>query len=218
MAVRLFLCVEPSPCSVALPPTAAERGLGSTESTAERQRERHARQRKKFRENYPRRHEHPAEKEPELMGKEKVRPIVEARRADDERVRIEHQRQKVGITAEVFLSDELEGASGFRWQELRALWTQRGGKGEELRRAVQDAPYRFRREEADGGALYVYPKEAAKHRPERQKPAAVVPMRHEAKPQPAWTLHQISEEHPLVCECHDCTTRAPSYAKIGSTA
>ena len=146
---------------------------------AERQRERHAKQRKKYRENYPRRHEHPADRQPELMGKEKVRPIVEARKADDARARIERQRQKAGITAAVFLADEMKGVLALRWQELRARWTQRGGRGEDLRLAVQDGPYRFEREEADERHLYVYHgkhHEAGEPRSKEREPARVLPI------------------------------------------
>ena len=63
------------------------------------------------------------------------------------------------------------------------------------------------------------------HRSGREAPAVVVPMRPDnpatvagLSTRPTWTLHPISEEHPLDCECHDCTTRAPSYAKLGGTA
>ena len=55
-----------------------------------------------------------------------------------------------------FLADELDGATGERWKELRERWIVRGGKGENLMRAVRDGPFVFKREEEDFGNLYVY--------------------------------------------------------------
>jgi hypothetical protein len=68
--------------------------------------------------------------------------------------RMEEQRRKVGTTAEVFVADNLRGASGFGWRELRQLWTERGGRSDDLIRAVRAGPWELKRE-ADG-ELCVY--------------------------------------------------------------
>ncbi len=207
---------------------------------AERQREKHAKERRKYRENYPRRHEHPADKVPELMGKEKVRPIVEARRADDERARIALQRQKVGETAEAFLTDALdlayfEGEEGVRYQEVYERWTARGGSGEDLRRAVLSGPFRFELGDA-AGDLYVYPTDLTPP-PDKDEPAAVVPIPNgapvaipeteDARPRKPYKRADGVYVHPPGCACEWCDDSelapAPRYARpysggIGGTA
>jgi hypothetical protein len=50
--------------------------------------------------------------------------------------------------------DNLRGASGFGWRELRQLWTERGGRSDDLIRAVRAGPWELKRE-ADG-ELCVY--------------------------------------------------------------
>jgi hypothetical protein len=146
---------------------------------AERQRKRHADQRRKYR----RRHEHPADEDQgELLGPERTAEILEQRRKDEERRWIEQQRQKVGMTAAVFVADELEGIAGVRWRELRQRWIEKGGNAEDLRRAVTFGPFRFEREPSDEH-LYVYPGSTAG---DRSNPASVAPL-HRAEPQPDTT-------------------------------
>jgi hypothetical protein len=190
---------------------------------AERQLERYEKQRRNFR----RRHEHPADEEPALMGRERMAETLEERRKDDERRWIEAQRQKVGTTAATFLADELEGVSGVRWRELRDRWTERGGKHEDLRRAVTHGPFRFQREAVDDNALYVYPGSRAA---ERETPASVAvlhdlaprPGRPEeepcSKPRPARAQPYKRADgvyvHPGDCACEWCgQDLAPNYAK-----
>jgi hypothetical protein len=197
-----------------------------------RQDEKYADQRRKYREHIAavRRGEIPAkaDKEGDLLGKERMAPIVEARQADDARARIEEQRAKVGITAEVFLTDEMEGVLALRWQELRVRWTQRGGRGEDLRLAVRDGAYRFEREEADEGHLYVY-HEAREPRPDREQPAAVVPINNgapvampeteDARPRKPYKRADGVYVHPPDCACEWCEEPpARNYVRIGSTA
>ena len=93
---------------------------------------------------------------PELMGPERVKEIFAADAERDHAARVEEQRRKAGTTAAVFLVDEMGRAPAMRWRELREAWILRGGKGEDLRGAVVSGPYAFRREAADGDALYVY--------------------------------------------------------------
>jgi hypothetical protein len=166
------------------------------------------RQAKKYaeqRENYRERRDAPTDPTPMLAGPEKVREIVEAAERRDQAACVEEQRRKVGTTPETFLADAIQDASGFGWRELRALWMAKGGKTEDLRRAVKD-PYRFRRE-YDGGPLYVE-RVGATPEPER-------------KPAPVAILHEPDDwrSHPLDCVCHKCLSPMPTrYARAWSGA
>jgi hypothetical protein len=93
---------------------------------------------------------------PELAGPERVKEIFAADAERDHAARVEEQRRKVGTTAETFIADALEGVSGFGWRELGDLWRERGGRREDLRRAVVDpsSSWTFGREE-DTGLMYV---------------------------------------------------------------
>jgi Domain of unknown function (DUF3854) len=144
---------------------------------AERQRARYEKQRRAFR----RRHEYPADTdEGPLLGAERMAEILEERRKDEERRWIEAQRQKVGTTAAVFLSDELQSVAAVRWRELRERWLEHGGKAEDLRQAVTHGPFRFEREHTDDNALYVYPGSTVE---ERETPASVAVL-HDLAPRP----------------------------------
>jgi len=154
---------------------------------------------------------------PELAGPERTAEIVAAAEKRDRAARLEEQRRKVGTTAETFLADALEGNSGFGWRELRALWTAKGGKPEDLRRAVK-APYRFRRE-YDGGPLYVERTGAA---PETERePAPVAVLRgpeNLKKPKTESPPVEDWRSHPLDCPCSDCVAPMPTYARARSGA
>jgi len=147
----------------------------------------------------------PAEKTPELAGPEKAAQIISKDEERDRQARLEEQRRKVGVTAEVFLAETLQGVSGFGWRELRALWIAKGGKPEGLRRAIKH-PYRFRREH-DSGPLYVERVGAA---PDMEREPAPVAILHEPE---GW------RSHPLECECHECLSAMPTrYARAWSGA
>jgi hypothetical protein len=128
--------------------------------------------------------------------------------------------------------DALRDASGFGWRELRALWKAKGGKLEDLRRAVKD-PYRFRRE-YDGGPLYV---QRTGTDPESEREPAPVAILHEPenltkphissftlippnlkKPETERPPPEDWRSHPLDCECPDCAAPMPTYARAWSGA
>jgi len=172
----------------------------------------------------------PTDPTPELAGPERVREIVEAAEKRDQAARVEEQRRKVGATPETFLADALQDVSGFGWGELRALWKAKGGKSEDLRRAVKQ-PYRFRRE-YNGGPLYVEQTGAAPERepapvavlrepenlkkPETEPPAVVVPIGTTLKRPPM--VAGIYKHDPL-CDCEWCDTPLqPKYATAWSGA
>jgi hypothetical protein len=153
----------------------------------------------------------PTDPTPELAGPERAREIVEAAEKRDHATRVEEQRRKVGTTPETFIADALEGNSGFGWRELGALWKAKGGKTEDLRRAVK-APYRFRRE-YDGGPLYVE-RIGAMPEPERD-PAPVAVLREpENLTKPHISPPEDWRSHPLDCECDECLAPMPMrYAR-----
>ena len=164
-----------------------------------RQRERYDRNRAAFRERLEaeKRGEAPKpEPVPELAGRGRVAEIFAADAERDHAARVEGQRRKAGTTAAVFISDALEGVSGFGWRELGDLWRERGGRREDLRAVVVDpsSPWTFGREE-DSGLMYVERRggewdiRTQKTRggernvsASKKTPAEVVPMRRETNP------------------------------------
>jgi len=100
----------------------------------ERQKTRHDEERRQHRENGP---EPPAEKPPPLMGPAKVRKIVDARGKEELAARIEHQRQKVGITAETFVFDKLKALGQIRLALLMEVYEDAGGDPWDIPPAVR---------------------------------------------------------------------------------
>jgi len=173
---------------------------------------------------------------PKLAGPEAVRENVAVAEKRDHAARVEEQRRKVGTTPATFLADALQDASGFGWRELRALWMAKGGKPEDLRRAVKD-PYRFNRE-GGKGALYVERRTGGPVTvagPDRE-PAPVAVLREPenltkphispAAPIPPNLKKPETESpagdwrsHPLACECDECLAPMPvRYARAWSGA
>lgn len=163
--------------------------------------------------------------QPELMGPERFADVKA--RADERarEARIEEQRRKVGMTAQVFLDDALAGAiSGFGWRELRALWIAKGGRSEDLRLAVKD-PYMFKREAGDGH-LYV------ERRSRVTETIAVATASADHEPAPVAILREPSfssafaarmpekgedgiYHHDAFCDCDWCDTPIePRYATL----
>jgi hypothetical protein len=139
--------------------------------------------------------------------------ILERNAPNWERQRIEHERERVGVTAAVFVADALEGVTAVRWREMRERWRARSGKPRDLQHAVISGPFRFTRE-ADGW-LYVYPREAPE--PEHTEPAPMV----ELHPAPA-SVRGLPEKvdgvyvHKAECSswmCDSPASLAPRYAR-----
>jgi hypothetical protein len=135
----------------------------------------------------------PADEQPNpLLGKERNRRNVAARKREDRQRWVEEQRQKVGMTAATFLADEVDGEYGVRFGDAAERWRNlHGGAVSELWRAAHYGPFVLRRVDGD---LFIDPEpsEAGGARPEPPDD----PMK-----------------HPLACECLDCSARAPSYAR-----
>jgi hypothetical protein len=172
---------------------------------AERQAERYAEATRKYR----LRHVHTPDPTPELTGKEAVAESLERHRPKWEAEEIEDEREKVGMTAAVFLADEMASVRGLRWHELSERWVDQGGKREMLRQAVFSGPYRFQREEVDDH-LYVYHAPAAEPRSapvvvarsETERPAET-PITARGRPMP-YKNHEGIYVHPPDCGCEWC--------------
>jgi hypothetical protein len=166
------------------------------------------------REEFRKNDDQTTEPEPELAGPERVADMVAKADERHRKARVEEQRRKVGMTPEVFLGDALQDASGFGWRELRALWIAKGGKPEDLRRAVKD-PYQFRREH-DSGPLYVIKAIEGHSAIAEREPAPVAVLREptdtkmpESEASPDGIYH-----HGPFCDCDWCSApRQPRYAR-----
>jgi uncharacterized protein DUF3854 len=164
-----------------------------------------------------------------LRGKAAMARLIEERRREDKERWVEEQRTKVGETAATFIADELQRAQAVRFQDVRERYAARGGRAEELRKAVLYGPWCFKRE--SDGDLYIYREATAgDHSPEPRK----------KKPEPDqgrridrlvregmaedWARREVLQEkpedppeddwrsHPLACECPACTASMPRYA------
>ncbi len=152
----------------------------------------------------------PTDPTPELAGPERMAEIVARAEKRDREVRVEEQRRKVGMTAEVFLADALQDAvSGFGWRELRALWMAKGGKAEDLRLAVRN-PYQFRRDH-DSGPLYVVKAIEGHSALAEREPAPVAVLGGPKMPEKVDGIYH----HDAFCDCDWCETPVqPSYARV----
>jgi len=95
----------------------------------------HNRDERKYREQaeaFRNRDKTPAEEVPPLMGREKMAEIQAERAKEEEEKRIEHQRQKVGVTAETFIHDKLKSLDRIRLGLLRDIWSDAGGNPKDV--------------------------------------------------------------------------------------
>ena len=188
-----------------------------------------ARQEQRYRQQskaYRNRDRTPADEQPSpLQGKERVRRIVADRRREDKERWVEEQRQKVGETAATFLADELAGCThAVRFKEVRERWAHRGGRVEELRKAVLYGPWRFVLE--SDGEPYIYPEGQRRSyvgpnerlwRGRQAKPArGPDPPPKPKMPPKVDGVYQHAGE----CDCWLCGEEPPaaSYARIRGTA
>jgi Domain of unknown function (DUF3854) len=164
------------------------------------------RQRQKLRDQskaYRNRDRTPTGEEGPLRGKEEVAHLVEERRKEERQRWVEEQRQKVGETAATFLADELAGITAVRFADTRQRWAARGGRVEDLRRAVLYGPWRFKREEDDD--LYVHHEDT---RGRADGPNERIWRERQPEPEP---------EHPWHCDCPECGPE-PRYARLRGMA
>jgi hypothetical protein len=126
--------------------------------------EAHNRDERKYREQaeaFRNRDKTPADEVPPLMGREKMAEVLAERVKEDEEHRIEHQRQKVGTTAEVFVHDRLEALGRVRLDLLREVYADAGGNPKDVLSAAVRSGYRIERLPEYGNAKFVFaPSEA----------------------------------------------------------
>ena len=100
------------------------------------------------------------------MDREKWESVLEARREDDERARLEEQRRKVGVTAEVFVHDRLAELGKIRFGLLKEVWGDDGGDPRHIWSAVRRLGCRMQRLPEYDNRLFVFPSERSKGAPD----------------------------------------------------
>jgi hypothetical protein len=98
-----------------------------------------------------------AERTPDTPGIEKTRHILRDASERDEAARIEEQRSKVGMTAEVFVHDRLAQLGRVRAKLLRELWAERGGNPSHVLPAARRLGCKFERLPEYENSLFVFP-------------------------------------------------------------
>jgi DNA-binding MarR family transcriptional regulator len=154
----------------------------------------------------------PTDPTPDLAGRERAKRIVAEAEKRDHAAQVEEQRHKVGMTADVFLADTLQDVSGFGWRELGDLWRVKGGRTDDLRRAVRRGPYRLYRV-YDGGPLYVEKREPKSEPEPEREPAPVTVLREPEPVQRHRTGPQLRDgihHHGPFCDCEWCDTPLPT--------
>jgi hypothetical protein len=92
-----------------------------------------------------------------LMGPEKVEKIVRERAKEDLEARVEHQRQKVGITAETFVFDKLRALGQIRLALLMEIYEDAGGDPWDVPPAVRRMSCRVERLPEYENRQFVFP-------------------------------------------------------------
>jgi putative DNA primase/helicase len=125
----------------------------------------HDRDQKKYREQgeaFRNRDKTPADEEPPLMGREKMAEVLAERAKEEEERRIEHQRQKVGATAETFIHDKLKLLGRIRLGLLRDVYADAGGDSKDVLPAAVRLGCRIERFAECQNERFVLPGEAMK--------------------------------------------------------
>ncbi len=143
---------------------------------------------------------------PETMDRAEWRRKVREAAERDEATRLEEQRRKVGTTAETFVHDELRKLGRLRFGLLRELWMDRGGNPAHVMPAVRKLRCKVERLPEHDNTLFVFPPR------EENEPAPVVPIRPPREENESATVAD-SSPHSLSCECEECTTPTPRYAR-----
>ena len=120
----------------------------------------HNRDERKYREQaeaFRNRDKTPAEEVPPLMGREKMAEIQAERAKEEEERRIEHQRQKVGVTAETFIHDKLKSLDRIRLGLLRDIWSDAGGNPKDVLSAAIRLGCRIEKLPAYDNQQFIFP-------------------------------------------------------------
>jgi hypothetical protein len=99
----------------------------------------------------------PTEDPPPLMGSERIEEIVRERAKEDLQTRIEHQRQKVGITVETFIFDKLKVLGRIRLELLMEVYGDAGGDPWEIPPALRRMGCRIERLPEHENRQFVFP-------------------------------------------------------------
>jgi hypothetical protein len=141
---------------------------------------------------------------PERMDRAEWRRMLKAAERD-EAARLEEQRRKVGTTVETFVHDEIQKLGRLRFGLLRELWTDRGGNPAHVMPAVRKLRCSVERLPEHGNALFVFPPAKGGNS------ASVVPLRLPEETELETVVD--SGSHDLSCDCEECITPAPRYAR-----
>jgi hypothetical protein len=114
-----------------------------------------------------------AEPTPDMPEREEVRRILRAAAERDQASYIEWQRDKVGVTAEVFVHDVLAKLGKIRKELLIGVWKDEGGLPEQITFAVKKLRCEVLRLPNYGNEWFVYPPEVSEPKPE---PESVTPL------------------------------------------
>ncbi len=120
----------------------------------------HHRDERKYREQaeaFRNRDKMPSEEVPPLMGREKMAEIQAERAKEEEGRRIEHQRQKVGVTAETFIHDKLKSLDRIRLGLLRDIWSDAGGNPKDVLSAAVRLGCRIERLPVYDNQQFIFP-------------------------------------------------------------
>jgi hypothetical protein len=147
------------------------RTLGEEQEDAKLQAEKIARERERF--HNPEKVGPEAEPTPDMPEREEVRRILRAAAERDEASYIEWQRDKVGVTAEVFVHDVLAKLGKIRMELLIGVWKDEGGRPEQITFAVKKLRCEVLRLRNYGNEWFVYPPEVSEPKPE---PESVTPL------------------------------------------
>ena len=109
------------------------------------------------RENYRNRDKTPADEVPPLKGREKMAEILAERMKEEEEQRLEHQRQKVGTTAETFIYDKLKALGRIRLELLKDVYADAGGDPRHVLSAAVRLGCRIERLPEYGNERFIYP-------------------------------------------------------------
>ena len=155
-----IVCVEGGAVSLAddwLQRIEVEREIGEEIEMSEIAKRRYEQKKRYYHEHGPA-EEMPADEVPPLMGREKMAEVLAERMKEDEEHRIEHQRQKVGTTAEVFIHDKLKALGGrIRLVFLQEVYADAGGDPRHIPQAVEALGCRVERLPEFGNRQFVFP-------------------------------------------------------------
>jgi len=195
------------------------REIGEEQEDARLQAEKIAREREGFH------NPDKAERTPRMPEREEVRRILRAAAERDEDSRIEWQRRKVGVTAEVFVHDVLDQLGKIRMNLLNEVWKDEGGNPGDVALAVKSLRCGLLQLPEYDNEWFVYPpkpSQVARIKPPKRPRRSGTPRVHGGGqvvqlPRRGDVVEDWST-HPLDCECYACSCTETKYVRayVGS--